>query len=284
MMMKSNSLGIAVALGAVVLAAPSAQATGVGSFSVVEGTVETGRDGVWNPASAGASVVMGDEVKTGPASRAQLLFQDDSILSLAADSHLTIDEQVFDPDGGGSRSLFRLWGGRLNALVSEYYGMIGARYEIETPTAVCGVRGTEFLVSYGSDEEVTEVVVISGAVSVHGTVDATGPGVLVTANEVTTVDAGELPGEPGRMDAPLFQQRLRDFEFIGTGAAGNLGVDNAVAGGAVVLGTERVGAIGADVGIDVLDLQQNDASTLAGAPPAVIEGMGQLGLNLGQPK
>ena len=132
----------------------------------------------------------------------RIVFQDDSVLAVSESSFVTVNEQVFNPDTGKAKSFMELLQGKVNAVVSDYYHRAGNSYEIKTVTAVAGVRGTEFSMSYNPDQDVTEVVGISGHVEVHSMIDPTGPGVLLTANEVTTMPHGELPSRaaPPRRD------------------------------------------------------------------------------------
>lgn len=276
---------LTVLLASLCIAISGASAKVVGTLAAIEGDVDVGRSSVWEMASVGDSVAMGDEIKTGPTGRAKILFEDESLLSIGVDSHITIDDHIFDPSGS-STSIFSLLRGKLNALVTEYYKTAGSQYEVRTATATCGVRGTEFVVRYDEVAEKTDVTVVSGIVAVHSLVDPTGPGVLVTASEVTTVEDGELPTEPARIDPGIIDRGLEDFEFIGASTIGGAGVGNAVASGAAVPAPEQAGISVAPLGVgapDALNLQ-NDASTLAGAPPAAVIGIGQLGLDLGQPK
>jgi len=266
------------------LMAGTAWAQEVGTVAAVEGTAEIGRAGAWTPASIGTALQKGDELRTGRPGRLQIVFQDDSTLAVSEDSRVVIDEQVFNPEQGTSKSLMGLLQGKVNALVSEYYHRTGASYEIKTATAVAGVRGTEFSMTYDPREDVTEVVGVSGRITVHSLVDPTGPGVLLTANETTTVVHGQLPSPPHRLGEAMFRQQLQGIEFIGGGRAESLSAAHPVVAGTTVPAPDRApavnsGGIAPDLG------QRRDASNLVGKSPVVIGAMtGSLGIVIGRPQ
>jgi len=200
----------------------------VGTVATLEGTADVGRNDTWTAADLGTAVSVGDKVRTGNPGRLSIVFQDDSVLTVADDSELVIDQQVYNPSGGAVRSLIGLLRGKLDAVVGEYYHTAGNAYEVKTATAVAGVRGTEFSVSYDPITELTEVMGVSGLVHVHSVLDPTGPGVLVRASEVTTVAPGQLPVPPRRVQETIFRQHLEGIQFIGGGRAESLVASNLV--------------------------------------------------------
>ena len=267
-----------------------ASAQEVGMVAAVEGTAEIERSGVRAPAQNGVPIALGDQLWTGRPGHLRIVFEDDSLLTLDDDSHVSVDEHVFDPAAGGKpRSLLGLLQGKVAAVVSDYYHQSGARYEIKTRNAVAGVRGTEFSMSYDPDKDVTEVVGISGVVSVSSAVDPTAPGMLVTASETTTVVAGEPPTRPRRLDESLIHREQRQIEFMGTGSLESVSSAHPVVAGSNVPQADRAPAVAAVASINgsgtargPLAQPVNDASSILGAPPAVVKTTtGNLGLNIG---
>jgi hypothetical protein len=251
----------------------------VGTVATLEGTAEVGRGDIWTAADLGTAVAMGDQVRTGNPGRLSIVFQDDSVLTVADDSLVVIDQQVFNPSGGIVSSLIGLMRGKLQAVVGEYYHESGSAYEIKTVTAVAGVRGTEFSVSYDPATGVTEVMAVSGVVHVHSVVDPTGPGVLVRASEVTTVAPGQLPVPPHRIGANIFRQRLEGFQFVGGGRAESLVASNALRSGAAVAPPERAPASVGAQPPGQNPMERRDASNLVGDSPAIVKATtGQLGI------
>lgn len=263
----------------------------VGTVAAVEGMADIERGGVRTRTQNGAAILLGDQLWTGRPGRLRIVFQDDSLLTLDDDSHVSVDEHVFDPAATGKvQSLLGLLQGKVAAVVSDYYHQSGARYEIKTRNAVAGVRGTEFSISYDPHSDVTEVVGISGVVSVHSAVDPSAPGILVTASEATTVVAGEPPSRPRRLDESLIQQEQRQIQFMGTGWLESVSNAHPVGSGATVPQPDRAPVVVTAAGINGSGAprgplpQRQDASSLLGASPAAVKATtGNLGIDVGRP-
>ena len=280
-----------LAAGLLLLAA-AVSAQEVGTVVAVEGVAEIGSGGVWTTATAGSPVHRGDQLRTGAPGRMRVVFQDDSVLAVSESSYVTVNEQVFNPTTGKAKSFMELLQGKVNAVVSDYYHRAGNSYEIKTVTAVAGVRGTEFSMAYNADLDVTEVIGISGHVEVHSMIDPTGPGILLTANEVSTIPHGAPPSRPRRIDETMFRQRLEGLDFIGGGRAEGLMAGRALASGASVPAADRAAAVSTSgvtgtVGITSTQTTRSScvdvsAACLVGQPPDVVKNStGQLGISLG---
>ncbi|MCX8072118.1 MAG: FecR family protein [Candidatus Binatia bacterium] len=260
----------------------------VGTIAAVSGEVHIDRSGQQIPAAIGNPVAVGDILVTGTDGKLRVVFQDDSVLILAENSRVTVDENVFDAGAGEARSLFGLLRGKVNAAVSEYYRRRGNAYEIRTETAVAGVRGTEFAVRFDPAAQLTEVIGIEGSVQVHSLRDPQAPGVLVTAHEVTLVEEDRPPTRPRRLDEPLLRERIEGFDFISRGRPEGLVQTASLASGAAVarLSSEKVVTAGVAPGAEpskpVNPGTEGDATGKLGQPPAAIRLTGQLGLNLGE--
>jgi hypothetical protein len=200
-----------------VLQCGAARAQEVGTVVTLRGAVDIGRGGSSVPAVNGMPVQLGDEVRTGADGRATLTFQDGTVLSVGDQSRGGINEQVCGGTEGPSRSGFRLLQGLVRSVVTAYYGQPDSSYEIETPTAVAGVRGTQFIVAYDPGADVTDVVGIDGQVAVNGTAARSAPPVLVTAGQRSTVPGGRGPMAPVPVPEQRFRQYLDAVAFAGAG-------------------------------------------------------------------
>ena len=192
----------------VLLLALGARAEEVGAVAEVEGRAEVLRAGgtEWAALEPGGAVQLGDQVRTPAGSKLKILFRDDSVVTLAPNSALKIDEQVVGTAAPVSR--FSLLLGTIRALVTESYGATGASFEVETPTAVAGVRGTSFITAYDAGREETTVLGLSDTTAVRAKVDAAGSReVRVGPGQMTTVGRGSLPVRP----VPTPEGTLRSF-------------------------------------------------------------------------
>lgn len=121
----------------------------------------------------------GDTVKTGADGRADFLLQDGSMLKLDAESAVTLLDQ-------GAELLF----GQINAKLKHWNKQM---YVVSTPTAVCAVRGTDFIVREKAGRP-TSVIVIEGTVAFS---DKRGTKtVLVNAGQQSYLLPDGTPAEP----------------------------------------------------------------------------------------
>jgi hypothetical protein len=204
-----------------ILIAARASGQAVGSISGIEPTADIGRSGEWTPAAAGAPVHIGDVLRTGRPGRLSVVFQDDSVITVGPGSELVINEQVFAPKEGTVRTVLQLVQGKIRSVVSEYYQGTQGGFEVKTPTALAGVRGTDFVVVHDPAIEVTEVVGVSGRVAVNSIFEPERHGVIVTSRELTVVARGGLPQTPQRLTEKLFRQYIEGLQFL-VGPAGSL--------------------------------------------------------------
>lgn len=190
---------IALLIVTIAIAAAPATAADVGWVAAVEGTAEVQRGGSWSGLTQGAILQLGDHVRTAAASRAKLLFQDDSVLTLGESAELVVDESVA---GGAPTTSFSLLLGKMRAVVNERYSASGAKFEVKTPTAIAGVRGTSFIAGYDKDKDETQVVGLEHTTAVRGLVEGAGAKeVLLGPGQSTTVGRGKLPVRPVTLPA-----------------------------------------------------------------------------------
>jgi hypothetical protein len=137
-----------VVLGMVLAAmAPAgiAVAEPVGFVAGVEGSIEMFAIGAsaWTAAMLDSEVQIGDTLRTGPSAAVKILLVDDTLLSIGEDTEVVIDSMLVGPAATGEASVLQLLRGQMRARVGEAFGG-PTRLEVHTPTAVAGVKGTEF--------------------------------------------------------------------------------------------------------------------------------------------
>lgn len=257
----------------------AAHAQEVGTVAAIDGSAEIGRSGTWSAATLGAAIEQGDALRTGRPGRVRVVFQDDSVINLGDDSHLIVDEQVFNPARGEGQSVIRLLAGKVSALVSDYYANKGSHYQVETVTAVAGVRGTDFVVKYDPRDEVTEIVGVSGRVEVHSANDLTGQGVFITAREITSIPQGELPTAPRRVSERLFRQYIEGMQFIGGGRAESLTAAHPVLAGAAVPKPDQAARLTAQQAGETTSEERHnerDVTSITKQSTGLVRGVGRL--------
>jgi hypothetical protein len=141
------------------------------------------------PLQAGTSIAPGMEIRTGPQSYVTLQLADGSVLRLQPSSVVQLERSKHYEAAGFFASKLKLLKGRIEALVAHLTGG-EPRFEIQTPQAVMGVRGTEFRTTVSPDQGQTQGEVLQGAVAVGiGRAAPAGMPVML-AGYGTRIDAG----------------------------------------------------------------------------------------------
>jgi len=265
----------------ILLAVAAAGAQEVGTIAALEGTGEIARGSARLAATMGAAVHQGDELRTGHPGRMRIVFQDDSVLTVSDGSRVVVDEQVFNPSQGKTRSLFGLLQGKVSAVVSEYYQQRGSSYQIKTATAVAGVRGTEFVVVYDPRTQQTDVAGVHGYVEVRSLFERGGRGVVITAGELTTVARNAVPSAPQRLSNPMFRQYMEGVDFIGGGASESLTMKNALVAGQSVPPPDRAGDTASSRASSrraQIYREPRDATGILEQPPSIFNSNGSLNI------
>jgi hypothetical protein len=121
--------------------------------------------------------------------------RDDSVVTLGPKSELMID-QLAVRDGGGTSRLGAAVGA-VRAVVTDRYGTPGSSFEMKTPTAVAGVRGTGFVILVDEDGKRTRVIGLYDVTWVRSITDASGRHeVRVGPGQITEIVAGGQPTKP----------------------------------------------------------------------------------------
>ena len=119
-----------------------------------------------------SGVLANDTIRTGPSGRSQLLFQDQTTLTVAPSSQVILDRFVFDPAGGQGQVGLSLTTGALRFIGGQ--GSRNTQAEIRTPSATLGIRGSSALVRHTGGQ--TVAVLIAGeqmCITVSGTQSCT---------------------------------------------------------------------------------------------------------------
>lgn len=139
----------------------------------------------------------GDVVKTEQNGSVSLRFIDGSKILLMKSSSLKLDRLTRYPNTDMVSTELKLEAGRAETQVERFKGA-ASRYEIRTPMAQLGVRGTDFRVGVNSDANASQTEVLAGAVQA----ETSASGVSVTAGFGTLLESGKPPLPPIELLAP----------------------------------------------------------------------------------
>lgn len=114
-----------------------------GTVSRLRGTATARSSDTTRALTAGATVFVGDLIETGAASRVELTLLDGAVMTLGDNSSLLIDQYLVSASGGGTGAL-KVLGGVFLAVTGALGKTPGASFNVTTPVATIGVRGTTF--------------------------------------------------------------------------------------------------------------------------------------------
>jgi predicted Zn-dependent protease len=149
--------------------------------TAIQNTVET-KDAAataWTPSTEGESLAAQDRVRTGPASRASLLYSDQTLHRLNEKSEV----EILPPAAGGS-GIVKILSGQ-SYFISRTPKDFG---RVQTPTVTAAIKGTEFSVGV-ADDGTTVITMIEGTVAASNEFGA----VTVTAGEEAVTQPGKAP-------------------------------------------------------------------------------------------
>ncbi len=172
-------------------AATAARAEEVGWVARVNGEPQVFRGGVGEPLRRGDAVMRGDRVRTGAEAKVKILLADDSVLAIGPRSEVAIDELSLAAEQRTAR--VQVYFGRFKLAVAAW--LSGAsEYEILTPSAVAGVRGTVLWGDTGLDA----ICALAGTIEVRARQSGS-RATLSAAHCVTGMAKGETaPLTPSR--------------------------------------------------------------------------------------
>lgn len=210
----------------------------------------------------GQDVVFNEHITTTEGGQTQLLFLDQSSMTIGPNSDLTIDQFVYDPKSGtgklamsATRGLLRYVGGKLSKQDQAV--------TLRTSTATLAVRGGAFIVRIDRTGA-TEVIFIFGdgltVTGLNGISETVRrPGFAITVSGPGAAPSPPAPEPPGQL--ALFTEQL-DGRTGGTGGAPVIPTD------ATVVGSGIQQTISGNVTASVQQAVQNQVGTTTTQSPA----------------
>jgi hypothetical protein len=168
-------------------------AAAIGEFTSVVGKVSQVRAKEVMTPVVKSPIEMKDLIITGGEASTAMTFSDESTIALAPNSKLEIREFLFK--NKSRKGVFSLGIGKLTADVKKYIGGDNT-FEVQSETAIAGVRGTgfEFVVAMVGTQLSTTVTCTAGAMSLSA-LSATGAVVAtstIVAGQVAVISAGGI--------------------------------------------------------------------------------------------
>jgi FecR protein len=173
-----------------------AKAAAVGRFVEVEGRVDLLKQGQLPAVAARAEdpLAVGDVVRTKSGSRAVIQFVDDTLLTIAPESRVIIQEFLFDSQKSYRRAVLKVLQGLVRTVTPRLMNGNTPNFLLETHTSVMGVRGTEWYAHLSP--QATDIYTVTGSLEVRH-LNPQVPGKVITrAMQYTRVTLTSPPTPP----------------------------------------------------------------------------------------
>ena len=174
----------------------------------------------------GDHIFQNEWIETAEASSAEFMFIDESIITFGPLSRVRLDTFIFDPDPALGKVVINMTEGAFRFATGS---MRSSAYEIHTPTAIIGVRGTEIEVVVDPVDNSTTLRLISGTAfitncpkggNLAADADDTDPcaggvtRILDQPDQISKVSAADLPPSLPILFDQAFEDRIDEMDEI----------------------------------------------------------------------
>lgn len=175
----------------------------IGIVTAVKGDVTVvGEDGASEQVQEGARVYLRDRFVTEDESGVKILFNDDTLISLGANTTYEINEFVYTPDT--RRSVSSILKGKLKGIIQKFEGDESS-VEFATPKGVIGIKGT--IVYIDADRGI--FLVLDGTGTVKGITEV----VVLQPGEFTIIGPDGNPSAPQAI-TPELKKELEEVTEV----------------------------------------------------------------------
>tara|TARA_B100000989_G_scaffold272506_1_gene229999 strand:+ start:344 stop:919 length:576 start_codon:yes stop_codon:yes gene_type:complete len=134
--------------------------------------------------SNGSKIFFGDTIISKSKSNAQILFLDQTVLTLGEETELTIDEFVYDPNSQDGSFVSTVKTGTVKFITGQISKKNPDNLKVKVPAGTLGARGTEFVVLSENNNESTVVLLGPGPNNTLGMI----PGNLILSDGINSVN------------------------------------------------------------------------------------------------
>lgn len=139
-------------------------ANSVATITAINGSATVLRDGSKIEAKLGLKLNVKDNIKTHENTKVQIIFNDETIISLGKNSDFSINEYLFEQDKEPIAK-FGMLRGAMRTITGKIGKIAPQKFSVSTKTATIGIRGTNFTV-IANDDGSYQIYCTYGAISV----------------------------------------------------------------------------------------------------------------------
>tara|TARA_B100001027_G_scaffold198217_1_gene156188 strand:+ start:155 stop:730 length:576 start_codon:yes stop_codon:yes gene_type:complete len=173
-----------IVLFAILLFASTANASNESFVGIVGAAIGDIKNQKNEKLANGSKIFFGDTIISNTESNAQILFLDQSVLTLGEETELIIDEFVYDPNSQDGSFVSTVKTGTVKFITGQISKKNPDNLEVKVPAGTLGARGTEFVVFSESNNESTVVLLGPGPNNTLGMV----PGNLILSDGINSVN------------------------------------------------------------------------------------------------
>ena len=140
------------------------QAKDVATITAIRGNVDIKRDTALIVANLGTKLQEKDNILTKDNSKVQVIFKDETVISIGKNSEFSISEYLFE-DNTPPIAKFNMLRGAMRTITGRIGDIAPQRFSVATKTATIGIRGTNFSV-FVEDDGSSSAFCTFGAISV----------------------------------------------------------------------------------------------------------------------
>lgn len=189
--------------------------TRIGYVRQVEGEaliVHAGENDAYR-AEAGFPLFLGDTLATGENGRILIGLNDESTITLAEKTKLTLNRHVYNPEKKVRQSFVKMLFGKARFVVRKLSGFRHSDVKVRTKTAILGVRGSDYAV-YDKKTE-TDVAALENTQVDVGSVLTPEKSVRLNSFEEVTVSADGRVSKVRKLGREKVREIEQDFSFRG---------------------------------------------------------------------
>ena len=125
-------------------------ASNVATITALKGKADIQRDGALVVAALGSKLEQKDNILTKDNSKLQIIFKDETVISIGKNSEFSISEYLFE-DNAPPVAKFNMIRGAMRTITGQIGNIAPQRFSVATKTATIGIRGTNFSVFVEND-------------------------------------------------------------------------------------------------------------------------------------
>lgn len=199
-----------VAMMMLAFSASAAQAPQSASVTRVSGDVKFAGSGsgAWSKLAEGDTLEEGSKIRTGVDGEVTLTWFSGNSVKVYPLTEITL-ESLSKSREGGEKTVLRLDMGKVLSKASKLR-QNGSSFDLRTPVALAGVRGTGFLAEHDAAAGKSSFTVVEGSIAVSA-MDVT---VILQSEQSAAVMMNEPPSQPAPADPEIIKPLKDQFQML----------------------------------------------------------------------